>query len=144
MSREGEKGFHFNSNVHSSTGSITRMAINEAPFHRAMEIQERRREKREEELKKLEAEKKVGEPPAPETVPESAENDEDSPAIQDVQSEVVAVPEPEATVEAPAPAPKTSGRKVPKPVPRADASPEEREVMRKRAKAYAAEVRAKK
>ena len=56
----GEKGrsrdFHFNVNVR-----IAEQANNEASFFRAMEIQERKREKIEEEQKRLEAEKKAEE-----------------------------------------------------------------------------------
>ena len=153
MSHEEKRDFHFNANSQSKTGPITRMAINEAPFHRAMEIQERKREKIEDELKRLEAEKQIEEPTASEIASESVENGEvsptaeavdskDSPETQVTQSEVAVVPETKA--ETPAPAPEPSGGGVPKPKPRTDFTPEEKDAMVKRAKAHAAEVRARK
>jgi hypothetical protein len=44
--------FHFNVNVLTNTGSIARMANNKESFARAMEIQERKREKIKEEQSK--------------------------------------------------------------------------------------------
>jgi len=61
MGEKGGRDFHFNVNVRTNTGSIARLATNEEPFLRAMEIQERKREKIEEEQKRLEAEKKAEE-----------------------------------------------------------------------------------
>jgi 6-phospho-3-hexuloisomerase len=48
MGEKGGRDFHFNVNVRTNTGSIARLATNEGPFLRAMEIQERKREKIEE------------------------------------------------------------------------------------------------
>ena len=76
MGEKGSRDFHFNVNVRTYTGSIARSANNEEPFRRAMEIQERKREKIEEEQKRLEAEKKAEEQAAPEITPEPVENDE--------------------------------------------------------------------
>ena len=59
MGEKGSKDFHFNVNVRTNTGSIARLANNEESFLRAMDIQERKREKIEEEQKRLEAEKKA-------------------------------------------------------------------------------------
>ena len=53
MGEKGSRDFHFNVNVRTNTGSIARLATNEDPFLRAMEIQERKREKIEEEQKRL-------------------------------------------------------------------------------------------
>ena len=51
MGEKGSRDFHFNVNVRTNTGSIARLANNEESFFRAMEIQERKREKIEEEQK---------------------------------------------------------------------------------------------
>ena len=53
MGEKGSRDFHFNVNVRTNTGSIARLTTNEEPFLRAMEIQERKREKIEEEQKRL-------------------------------------------------------------------------------------------
>jgi len=76
MGEKGSRDFHFNVNVRTNTGSIARLANSEESFFRAMEIQERKREKIEEEQKRLEAEKKAEEQAAPEITPEPVENDE--------------------------------------------------------------------
>ena len=47
MSEEGEKSYHFNSNTRLNFGSKASMANNEDPYLRALEIQERKREIRE-------------------------------------------------------------------------------------------------
>ena len=72
MGEKGSRDFHFNVNVRTYTGSIARSANNEEPFRRAMEIQERKREKIEEEQKRLEAEKKAEEPAASAVGPPSS------------------------------------------------------------------------
>ena len=87
MGEKGGRDFHFNVNVRTNTGSIARLATNEGPFLRAMEIQERKREKIEEEQKRLEAEKKAEEQAAPEITPEAVENDEGGPTAEAAGSE---------------------------------------------------------
>ena len=163
MGEKGSKNFHFNVNVRTNTGSIARMTNNEESFSRAMEIQERKREKIEEEQKRLEAEKKAGEQAAPEITPESFENNEGGPTTEAVGSEdssetpVVqdeAASSPETTAETPVTAkpakakptsPKPSGGGVSGPISRAGQfTPEELDAMRKRAKAHAAKVKASK
>ena len=163
MGEKGSKNFHFNVNVRTNTGSIARMANNEESFSRAMEIQERKREKIEEEQKRLEAEKKAEEQTAPKINPEPVENDEGGPTAEAAGSEdssetpVIqgeAAGSPETTAEAPVTAkpatakpasPKPSGRGVSGPTSRAGQfSPEELDAMRKRAKAHAAKVKASK
>ena len=52
MSEEGEKSYHFNSNTRLNFGSKASMANNEDPYLRALEIQERKREIREQELER--------------------------------------------------------------------------------------------
>jgi hypothetical protein len=163
MGEKGSKNFHFNVNVRTNTGSIARMANNEESFSRAMEIQERKREKIEEEQKKLEAEKKAEEHDAPEITPESVENDEGDPTAEAAGSEdssETPVTQDEATVspetiaETPVTTkPATAKPTSPKPsvggVPGATSragqfTPEELDAMRKRAKAHAAKVKASK
>ena len=159
MSEKGSKNFHFNVNVRTNTGSIARMTNNEESFSRAMEIQERKREKIEEEQKRLEAEKKAEEQAV---TPEPVENDEgdltaeaagyeDSSETPVTQDE--AANSPDTTDEAPVttkaatekPAPKPSGGGVSGPTSRAGQfTLEELDAMRKRAKAHAAKVRASK
>ena len=162
MGEKGSRDFHFNVNVRTNTGSIARLATNEEPFLRAMEIQERKREKIEEEQKRLEAEKKAEEQAAPEITPESVENDEGGPTAEAAGSEDSsetpvsqdeAVGSPETTAETPVTAkpatakptspkptsPKPSGGGVSGPTSRAgEFTPEELDAMRKRAKAHAA------
>ena len=163
MGEKGSKNFHFNVNVRTNTGSIARMANNEESFSRAMEIQERKREKIEEEQKRLEAEKKAEEQAAPKITPEPVENDERGPIVEAAGSEdssetsVIqdeAAGSPETTVEVPVTAkPATAKPTPPKPsvggVPGATSragqfTPEELDAMRKRAKAHAAKVKASK
>ena len=52
---EAVRDFHFNVNVRAKSGSKAQMANNEDSFLRAMEIQERKREKKE--LERIEEEK---------------------------------------------------------------------------------------
>jgi hypothetical protein len=164
MGEKGSRDFHFNVNVRTNTGSIARLATNEEPFLRAMEIQERKREKiEEEEQKRLEAEKKAEEQAAPEITPESVENDEGGPTAEAAGSEDSsetpvtqdeAAGSPETTAETPVTAkpatakpasPKPSGGGVSGPKSRAgEFTPEELDAMRKRAKAHAAKVKASK
>jgi hypothetical protein len=163
MGEKGSKNFHFNVNVRTKTGSIARMTNNEESFSRAMEIQERKREKIEEEQKRLEAEKKAEEQSAPEINPELVENDEGGPTTEAAGSEdsseipVIqdeAAGSPETTAESPVTAkparakpasPKPSGGGVSGPISRAGQfTSEELDAMRKRAKAHAVNVKASK
>ena len=163
MGEKGSKDFHFNVNVRTNTGSIARLATNDESFFRAMEIQERKREKIEEEQKRLEAEKKAEEQAAPEIIPEPVENDEGGPTAEAAGSEDSsetpvtqdeAAGSPETTAETPVTAkpakakptsPKPSGGGVSGPISRAGQfTPEELDAMRKRAKAHAAKVKASK
>jgi hypothetical protein len=162
MGDKGTKNFHFNVNVRTNTGSIARMANNEESFSRAMEIQERKREKIEEEQKRLEAEKKAEEQAAPEITPEPVKNNEGDPTAEAAGSEnssetpVIqdeAAGSPDTTAETPVtakaatakPALKPSGGGVSGPKSRAGQfTPEELDAMRKRAKAHAAKVKASK
>ena len=164
MGEKGSKNFHFNVNVRTNTGSIARMTNNEESFSRAMEIQERKREKIAEEQKRLAAEKKAGEQAAPEITPEFVENNKGGPTTEAAGSEdssetpVVqdeAASSPETTAETPVTAkpankakptsPKPSGGGVSGPISRAGQfTPEELDAMRKRAKAHAAKVKASK
>jgi len=159
MGEKGSRDFHFNVKV-----PIARMTNNEESFLRAMEIQERKREKIEEEQKRLEAEKKAEEQAAPEITPEPVENDEGGPTAEAADSEdsletpVItqneAAGSPETTAETPVTAkpatakpasPKPSGGGVSGPKSRAgEFTPEELDAMRKRAKAHAAKVKASK
>ena len=163
MGDKGTKNFHFNVNVRTNTGSIARMANNEESFSRAMEIQESKREKIEEEQKRLEAEKKAEEQSAPKITPEPVESDEGDPTAEAVgsedssetlviQDEAAGSPETTAktpvttkpTTEKPA-STKPSGGGVSGPTSRAGQfTPEELDAMRKRAKAHAAKVKASK
>ncbi len=139
MSEVGKKNFHFNVNVRSSSGSKAQMSNNEDNFLRAMEIQERKRAKIEEELEKQRIKEEAENPvaPAPEENPivESEEVQVEEPA-----SEVAEAPAAQAE---PAVA-KSSGPHVPGPTPRSDFTSEEKEAMRKRAKAHAVVVKARK
>ena len=156
MGEKGSKNFHFNVNVRTNTGSIARMANNEESFSRAMEIQERKREKIEEEQKRLEAEKKAEEQAAPEITPEPVENDEGGPTTEagseESETSVIqdeAAGSPKTTADTPVTAKpaaaKPSGGGVSGPISRAGQfTPEELDAMRKRAKAHAAKVKASK
>jgi len=142
---------HFNVNVRMNSGSKASMANNEDSFLRAMEIQDRKREMKE--LEKLEEEKIA----AAQALVESAEPvispEEEAPAVQEEATEAAdghAEPAPTAQAEAadspptPPPAPKPAGDNVQAPKPLREFTAEEKAAMLKRAKAHAAEVRARK
>ena len=148
MSEAGEKSYHFNSNTRLNSGSKASMANNEDPFIRALEIQERKREIREQEL---ERQRKLQELENP--TPPAADENKEAEEKQLVAVEETATTEAEqftpnaeevpAAPEAPKPAPvveASSGPKVPGPTPRKDFSSEEKAAMLKRARAHAAEV----
>ncbi len=136
---EPVRDFHFNVNVRASGGSKAAMANNETPFLRAMEIQERKREKKE--LERLEAEKKaVAEAPPTEVVetvqcPEEVSAVIENPEVSNTDTSADPVPVSQ---------PKPTGGGVPGPTPRSDFTAEERAAMLKRARAHAAEVKARK
>ena len=136
---EEVRDFHFNVNVRTGGGSKAKMANNEDSFLRAMEIQERKREKKElieQEEERLRAAQ------APIVEIEEPVLEEETEDIETVPAIVAEVPiEPESPKAAPTPKPTGGG--VPGPKPRSDFSPEERAAMLKRAKAHAAEVAAK-
>jgi len=133
---EGVRDFHFNVNVRSGSGSKAQMANNEDSFLRAMEIQERKRAKKELENPKQEEIVEA----APEVVEEVVEA-----SAEPVTVEEAAVAEtPAAEPAKAAPAPKPSGGGVPGPTPRSDFTAEEKAAMLKRARAHAAEVAARK
>ena len=147
--------FHFNVNVRTNSGSKATMANNEDSFFRAIEIQERKREKKE--LEKLEEEKIAAAQAPPAGSAEPVISPEEAPAVQEEATESAdghAEPAPTAQAEAPATdtppaespsAPKPAGgSNVPAPQPRRDFTAEERAAMLKRAKAHAAEVQARK
>ena len=146
MTEAEKKIYHFNSNIRSNTGSKASMANNEDRYLRALEIQERKRTLREEELEK---QRKIEELENP-TPPPTGESDvaiedqpaevEEAPTSETETTEAAAEEVPEVT-EVPKPAPVVdSGPKVPGPTPRKDFSSEEKAAMLKRAKAHAAEV----
>lgn len=134
---EGVRDFHFNVNIRTSSGSRAKMANNEDPFLRAMEIMERRREK--EELENPEQEEVVEAPPEETAVATEEE-------VVEASAESVAAEEAPVAEAPPAkvPAPKPSGGGVPGPTPRKDFTTEEKAELLKRAKAHAAEVAARK
>jgi hypothetical protein len=134
---EVSRDSHFNVNVRTGSGSRATMANNEDSFLRAMEIQERKKAKKELENPKqeeivenalLESPEEVIEVPAEPLVVEEA------PVAETAPAEPAKAP----------PTPKPSGGGVPGPTPRSDFTAEERAAMLKRAKAHAAEVAAKK
>ena len=148
MSEAGGKSFHFNSNNRFNSGSKASMANNEDRYLRALEIQERKREIREEEL---ERQKKLQEleNPAPPATDENIEAQEEQPvaveetAATEVEQSAPNKEEVPAAPEVPKPTPvveASSGPKVPGPTPRKDFSSEEKAAMLKRARAHAAEV----
>jgi hypothetical protein len=134
---EEVRDFHFNVNVRAGSGSRAQMANNEDSFLRAMEIQERKRAKKDLENPKQE---EIIEAPPEETIVVTEEEVVEAPPVAVEEAPVVETPEP---VKA-APAPKPSGGGVPGPTPRRDFTSEERAGMMKRAKAHAAEVAARK
>ena len=137
MSTEA-KNFHFNVNVRTNSGSKAAMANNEDSFLRAMEIQERKQEKKE--LEKLE-EERIAAAQAPAEIAEPVLEEETE--VVETEEAVVAEVITEVPAEPETPkAPKPGG--VPGPTPRRDFTAEERAGMLKRAKAHAAEVQARK
>jgi hypothetical protein len=132
----GEGDFHFNVNVRTGSGSRAKMANNEDSFLRAMEIQERKQEKKEREKPE-----EVIETPPTESPTVNEEEVVEVPPVVESEAPVAETP-PAEPVKA-APAPKPAGGGVPGPTPRSDFSAEERAAMLKRAKAHAAEVRAR-
>ena len=148
MSEEGEKSYHFNSNTRLNFGSKASMANNEDPYLRALEIQERKREIREQELERQRKLQEL-ENPTPPAADENTEAQEEQPvaveetAATEAEQSAPNVEEVPAASEAPKPAPvveASSGPKVPGPTPRKDFSSEEKAAMLKRARAHAAEV----
>ena len=148
MSEEGEKSYHFNSNTRLNFGSKASMANNEDPYLRALEIQERKREIREQELERQRKLQEL-ENPAPPAADENIEAQEEQPvaveetATTEAEQSAPNAEEVPAASEAPKPAPvveASSGPKVPGPTPRKDFSSEEKTAMLKRARAHAAEV----
>ena len=148
MSEEGEKSYHFNSNTRLNFGSKASMANNEDPYLRALEIQERKREIREQELERQRKLQEL-ENPTPPAADENTEAQEEQPvaveetAATEAEQSAPNKEEVPAAPEAPKPAPvveASSGPKVPGPTPRKDFSSEEKAAMLKRARAHAAEV----
>ena len=138
---EEVRDFHFNVNVRGGSGARAKMANNEDSFLRAMEIQERRRAKKELENPKQEEIAEAAPIETPELTQEKVEESavsseapaEATPAIEEETSQAK---EPVVT--------KPSGGGVPGPTPRSDFTSEERAAMMKRAKAHALEVAARK
>ncbi len=143
---EGGRDSHFNVNVRTGIGSRATMANNEDSFLRAMEIQERKRAKKE-----LEKPREIVET-APQEIAKAVVISEEASVAQEkvveVPAESVAVEEAPVTETPPAvessPAPEPPGGGVPGPAPRSDFTAEERAAMLKRARAHAAEVAARK
>jgi hypothetical protein len=138
--REEVRDFHFNVNVRAGSGSRAKMANNEDSFLRAMEIQERRRAKKELENPKQEEIAEAAPIETPELIQEEVE---ESTVSAEAPSEAIPAIEAETPPPAKKPA-KPSGGGVPGPTPRSDFTSEERAAMMKRAKAHAAEVAARK
>ena len=124
MSELGKKSFHFNSNIRSKSGSKASMSNNEDRYLHALEIQERKREIREEELEKQriieEAKKAEAEAKARQEAAAKAAEEEAAKEIEPVEK----TPEPvaEEAVSVPEGPPKAkaspSGNFVPGPTPR--------------------------
>lgn len=133
---EEVRDFHFNVNVRAGSGARAQMANNEDSFLRAMEIQERRRAKKELENPKQEEIAEAAPIETPELIQEE---------VEETVVSAEATPAVEAETPPPAKKPaKPSGGGVPGPTPRSDFTSEERAAMMKRAKAHAAEVAARK
>ena len=146
MTEVEKKIYHFNSNIRSNTGSRASMANNEDRYLRALEIQERKRALREEELEKQRKIQEL-ENPTPPPAEDNAVAIEEQPAeieetsTSEIETTDAAAEEVPEVTETPKPAPVVdSGPKVPGPTPRKDFSSEEKAAMLKRAKAHAAEV----
>jgi hypothetical protein len=138
---EEVRDFHFNVNVRTGSGARAKMANNEDSFLRAMEIQERRRAKKELENPKQEEIAKTAPIETPEMIQEKVEeftvfSEAPPEATPAVEAETSRAKEPSVT--------KPSGSGVPGPTPRSDFTSEERAAMMKRAKAHALEVAARK
>ena len=145
MNEAGKKIFHFNSNIRSKSGSKASMSNNEDRYLRALEIQELKREIREEELEKQrvieEAKAKIAaEEKARQEAEAKAAEEEASKKAEQIEETAEPIAEKSAPVaEAPLAA-KATGNFVPGPTPRKDFSSAEKAAMLKRAKAHAAEV----
>ena len=144
MNEAGKKIFHFNSNIRSKSGSKASMSNNEDRYLRALEIQELKREIREEELEKQrvieEAEAKIATEEKARQEAKAKAAEEAAKKAEQVEETAEPVAEESApVVEAPAAA-KPTGNFVPGPTPRKDFSSAEKAAMLKRAKAHAAEV----
>jgi hypothetical protein len=138
---EEVRDFHFNVNVRAGSGARAKMANNEDSFLRAMEIQERRRAKKELENPKQEEISEAAPIETPELTQEKVEesavsSEAPAEATPTVEAETSQAKEPVVT--------KPSGGGVPGPTPRSDFTSEERAAMMKRAKAHALEVAARK
>jgi hypothetical protein len=138
---EEVRDFHFNVNVRAGSGARAKMANNEDSFLRAMEIQERRRAKKELENHKQEEIAEAAPIETPELIQEKVEesavsSEAPAEATPAVEAKTSPAKEPAVT--------KPSGGGVPGPTPRSDFTSEERAAMMKRAKAHAVEVAARK
>ena len=138
---EEVRDFHFNVNVRGGSGARAKMANNEDSFLRAMEIQERRRAKKELENPKQEEIAVAAPIETPELIQEKVEesavsSEAPAEATPAVEAKTSPAKEPAVT--------KPSGGGVPGPTPRSDFTSEERAAMMKRAKAHALEVAARK
>ena len=148
MSEEGDKSYHFNSNTRLNFGAKASMANNEDPYLRALEIQERKREIREQELGRQRKLQELENPTPPAAVENTEAQEEQPIAVEETASteakqSATNAKEAPAAPEAPKTAPVvegSSGPKVPGPTPRKDFSSEEKAAMLKRARAHAAEV----
>ena len=145
MNEAGKKIFHFNSNIRSKSGSKASMSNNEDRYIRALEIQELKREIREEELEKQrvieEAKAKIAaEEKARQEAEAKAAEEETAKKAEQVEETAEPVAEESIPVAEARPATKPTGNFVPGPTPRKDFSSAEKAAMLKRAKAHAAEV----
>ena len=147
MNEAGKQSFHFNSNIRSKSGSKASMSNNEDRYLRALEIQELKREIREEELEKQriieEAEAKTtAEEKARQEAEAKAAEEEAAKKAEQVEETAEPIAEQSSPIEETPPTTKSvpSGNFVPGPTPRKDFSSSEKAAMLKRAKAHAAEV----
>ena len=146
MNQAGKQSFHFNSNIRSKSGSKASMSNNEDRYLRALEIQELKREIREEELEKQrvieEAKAKIAaeEKARQEAEAKAAKEEEASKKTEQVEETAEPVAEESIPVAEARPATKPTGNFVPGPTPRKDFSSSEKAAMLKRAKAHAAEI----
>ena len=144
MNEAGKKSFHFNSNIRSKSGSKASMSNNEDRYLRALEIQELKREIRDEELEKQrvieEAEKAAAEAKARQEAEAKATEKEATQKAEQVEKIDEPVAKESAPIAEAPPTTKPTGNFVPGPTPRKDFSSAEKAAMLKRAKAHAAEV----